>query len=62
MENTRGIWRATMRRIMSLAISLGGAGLLFIYLSETYLLWRISLSALLFLAAFIMIDSVLMRE
>ena len=62
MKISRRTWRGTLRRILVLAISIGGAGFLFFYLSETLIQWRIALSVLLFLATYIMIDGFLRRE
>jgi amino acid transporter len=49
------------RRIASLAISIGVSGGLFYYLSETLIQWRIVFSALMFLAAYVMLDGFLRR-
>jgi hypothetical protein len=49
------------RRIASLAISIGASAGLFYYLSETLVQWRIIFSAIMFLAAYIMIDGFLRR-
>ena len=54
--------RGTLRRVSSLAISIGASGILFYYLSETLIQWRIALSVLMFLATYIMIDGFLRRE
>jgi hypothetical protein len=62
METSRRMWRGTIRKVFSLAISIVSAGFLFFYLSETSLQWRIALSVLLFLATYIMTDGFLMRE
>lgn len=51
----------TSRRILSLAISIGASSGLFYYLSETPIYWRVVLSALMFLATYIMIDGFLRR-
>jgi hypothetical protein len=37
-------------------VAVACAGLLFYYLNETMLLWRVLLSAILFISAFILID------
>ena len=50
------------RRILGLAISIGASGILFYYLSETLIQWRIVLSVLMLLATYIMIDGFLRRE
>jgi hypothetical protein len=49
------------RRIVSLAIGIGASGGLFYYLSETSTQWRVGLSALMFLATYIMLDGFLRR-
>jgi hypothetical protein len=49
------------RRILGLAIGIGASGVLFYYLSETSIPWRVVLSALMFLATYIMIDGFLRR-
>ncbi len=49
------------RRIASLAIGLGASGVLFYYLSETLIQWRIALSALMFLATYILVEGFLRR-
>jgi hypothetical protein len=54
--------RGTLRKILSLATSIGASGILFFYLSETVLQWRVALSLLMFLATYIMIDGFLRRE
>ena len=51
-----------VRRIASLVISIGASGILFCYLSETIIQWRIVLSVLMLLATYIMIDGFLRRE
>ena len=56
------ISRGIARRISSLAISMGASGILFYYLSETLIQWRIVLSVLMLLATYIMIDGFLRRE
>jgi hypothetical protein len=56
------ISRGISRRISSLAISVGASGILFYYLSETLIQWRIVLSILMLLATYIMIDGFLRRE
>jgi hypothetical protein len=49
------------RKILSLAIGMGASGGLFYYLSETFIYWRVVLSALMFLATYIMMDGFLRR-
>jgi hypothetical protein len=49
------------RKILSLAMGIGASGGLFYYLSETFIYWRIALSALMFLATYIMMDGFLRR-
>jgi hypothetical protein len=49
------------RRIASLAIGLGASGILFYYLSETLIQWRIVLSVLMFIATYILIEGFLRR-
>jgi hypothetical protein len=56
------IARRIVRRIASLAISMGASGILFCYLSETLIQWRIVLSVFMLLATYIMIDGFLRRE
>jgi len=50
-----------LRRIISLAVSVGVSGGLFYYLSETLILWRVVFSFILFLATYILIDGFLRR-
>jgi hypothetical protein len=51
----------TSKRILSLIVSVGSAAVLFFYLAETVILWRIVLSSLVLIAAFFMIDGFLRR-
>jgi len=62
MGISRKTSRGTLRKILSLTISIGMSGILFYYLSETVIQWRIALSVLMFLATYIMIDGFLRRE
>lgn len=50
-----------IRKIISLGAASAGSVMLFLYLSETIIQWRLTFSILLFFAAFIMIDGFLRR-
>ena len=52
---------STPKRILSLAVSIGAAAFLFFYLAETIIVWRIVLSSLVLIAAFVMVDGFLRR-
>jgi hypothetical protein len=45
-----------MRHLIAPVVAAACAGILFYYLVETLLLWRLVLSALLFLSTFILVD------
>lgn len=52
----KGRKKNIITNIVSLGIASAGSIMLFLYLSETIILWRIIFSVLLFFAAFIMIE------
>jgi hypothetical protein len=50
-----------IRKVISFGVASAGSIMLFLYLSETIMLWRIIFSFLLFFAALIMVDGFIRR-
>ncbi len=48
-----------LKQIIILVVATGAFSLIFFYLSETLIYWRVTFSALMFLATYIMIDGFL---